>query len=364
MELTNDKQFLTRYWTTFASFTLTGLAFLIIREALQFFHEGWRTYLRSLENWLDISTIGATLAMFLCAIHDKDSVIMWASWACCIAWLKLSYGMINIPSFGGYLFLLCQMAKKVFLYILMFLPIIIGFALKFHLTLSTQESFSDFHAIPKVIAMMTGEFEYSGTFLSEILKEISKDSKPIYRIFREVEGNLSFVLFTVVCHIVLVNALIGLSVNVTREFRTKAESIRLARIAHHIGSVQTHLKWNIFARCFAKKALQKIDKAIIKPNAKKNGCIVYIPSIEIPDRSRLATTFFPDPSRIQISRDIVERTVDILKQKQEKEESEDRQRFSFLYQSEICQKIDVMDSKINALIEAFKSQMAQIQKIK
>ena len=145
----------------------------------------------------------------------------------------------KIPSFGNPIFLLISILELLAKYFLLFLPILVSFAVVFRALMPIShdetdvlaEKSSEFvnilYALLKVTAMMVGELDFRETFLPHIQDSVYGGSgKAFISIF--------FFLFVAIMSIVMVNLLIGLTVNKTEELSKLADIVRLEKIVDQV----------------------------------------------------------------------------------------------------------------------------------
>ena len=105
---------------------------------------------------------------------------------------------------GNYISMLTQVAKKVAIFFLLYVAVLVGFTLAFYLTL--PEEFDNPFGITKTLAMMVGELEFGDTF----------GDKDFFR-------NMLFFVFALAVTVVISNLLIGLTVSDVAELLEKAK---------------------------------------------------------------------------------------------------------------------------------------------
>ena len=192
-----------------------------------------------------------TLTTFGTSFHDKDHVLIWSSWAVFLGWLNVISLIGELPLVGQYIFLLSSIMTHLVRFIAIFFPILIAFCFKFHLSLHQQGTFTDFHAITKIFDMMNGDLTYEATFFNTSRNEVTVKSDSTFETIRDIEGNITFILFLFLVNILLSNVLTALSVNVTEEFYLRANEVRLTSILDQMGNVETWAKSTVM-RTFTK----------------------------------------------------------------------------------------------------------------
>merc|ERR1719430_1106570 len=110
---------------------------------------------------------------------------------------------------GNYISMLTQVAKKVALFFLLYVPVLVGFTIAFYLTIPGPDdnpTFDNPFRITKTLAMMIGELDFGDTF----------GDKDFFR-------NMLFFAFALVVTVVISNLLIGLTVSDVAELLEKAK---------------------------------------------------------------------------------------------------------------------------------------------
>jgi len=105
---------------------------------------------------------------------------------------------------GNYISMLTQVAKKVALFFLLYVPVLVGFTIAFYLTI--PDDFDNPIRITKTLAMMIGELDFGDTF----------GDKDFFR-------NMLFFAFALAVTVVISNLLIGLTVSDVAELLEKAK---------------------------------------------------------------------------------------------------------------------------------------------
>ena len=130
---------------------------------------------------------------------------------------------------GNYISMLTQVAKKVAIFFLLYVAVLVGFTIAFYLTL--PEEFNNPFGITKTLAMMTGELEFGDTF----------GDKDFFR-------NILFFVFALAVTVVISNLLVGLTVSDVAELLENAKmdgmEFKLEQITQMDNSwIMTWLSW-------------------------------------------------------------------------------------------------------------------------
>ena len=140
------------------------------------------------------------------AILDFSSALMvllsWINFTASLRFLLLG----KLYCLGNYISMLTQVAKKVAIFFLLYVAVLVGFNLAFYLSLPESEKFENPFGITKTLAMMVGELEFDDTF----------GEQDFFR-------NMLFFVFALAVTIVISNLLIGLTVSDVAELLEKAK---------------------------------------------------------------------------------------------------------------------------------------------
>ena len=207
------------------SFVLTviGLIFLAVREFLQLI-TNFKNYVASFENYVEFLIVLLTGINIILLCFDKDWSIHAGAWAVFLGWCELALLLGRIPTIGIFIYLLYDVLGTLMIFLFIYSPVLIAFALIFHLLLPSQETYQDpLTSLLKVLAMMIGELEF-GNFL---IGETSVD-------FGAGSAQWAFFLFILIGNIVIANLLIGLTVSKTEDLFKKAGIVRLHKTVNQI----------------------------------------------------------------------------------------------------------------------------------
>ena len=213
---------------------LTGLA-VLLRELLQMWENGLH-YFRELDNWLEVSILGCTVAYLICVYTDPIVAPHFGAVAVLFAWIEMTFLIGRIPTVGIYVYMIVHVIKMLFVLLAFFCFILVGFAVAFHILLPRQQSFKNpvISAI-KVLVMMSGEFEFDDIFVWDVVE--GKGSNGTTQIV--------FLLFLFMVTIVISNLLIAMTVSKTEELFKEAGVIRLKKTVVQVMAIEgtlTHTK--------------------------------------------------------------------------------------------------------------------------
>jgi hypothetical protein len=213
----------------FLRFALTNLLFLLtVREVHQMFvHQ--LSYAKSLENWLEILLIIATVLSFHGVLENTDKKRHFSAIALLLGWFELLLMLGRLPVLSVQLEVLRTVSLTFLKFMAGYIVLLIAFALSFYILFkgSSKEGHTDMFASPfasilKTVFMFTGEFEASN---------LSFDTFPF-------TSRVIFLLFVVIGATVLLNLLNGLAVNDTELITRDAEVLSLVARAKLISRIE------------------------------------------------------------------------------------------------------------------------------
>ncbi|KAB7498869.1 Transient receptor potential cation channel protein painless, partial [Armadillidium nasatum] len=182
--------------------------FGVMREMTQFI-VSWKTYVRSLENWLEVSILVMTLLVLFFPI-PYISLQGISAWLILSSWVELVLILGRHPLFAVYITMFTTVTFNFLKFILMFSFVIIAFSLSFYLVFQIDDNFVTYpKTLLKTIAMSTGEIEYTELPLSDF----------------PISSHLLFVIFVFLIVLVLMNLLNGLAVSDIQLIQQEAEIV-------------------------------------------------------------------------------------------------------------------------------------------
>ena len=231
---------------TFLSFyTMTVLALipLILREVFMIVFKGFWKHFKDGENWLELVMFGCTVGFLVTLYFGPESHIQWEGigikirWqphlgasSVLLAWIELTLLMGRFPSIGVYVHMTVHVTKLIISLLLFYLTTLIGFSFAFHILLPDHEGYDNpITSALKVLGMMSGEFEISGTFLWDVSVEKGSNTSP----------QVVFLIFYITVGIAVYNLLIGFTVSKTDELYKKAREIKLAKTEQNIRETES-----------------------------------------------------------------------------------------------------------------------------
>jgi hypothetical protein len=227
----NDGMYTLWYFLLIFLFILTG------REVIQL-NADLRTYVRSPENWLEISLIVFSFILVSRSVDNMEIKLHFSAIVLFLGWFELMLMSGRLPQLSLKLEMFKTVSLTFFSFMAGYVLLLIAFALSFYILFrrSTEpesiESFSSplFSSL-KTIIMFTGEFEASS---------LSFDTLPY-------TSHAIFILFVLLVPIILLNLLNGLAVSDTDGIRKTAETLTLLARARLILKFDTgklvFLKW-------------------------------------------------------------------------------------------------------------------------
>ena len=158
-----------------------------------------------------------------------------------------------LPNIGVYIHMSMKVAKTLTAFLLVYSPVLFGFSFAFHLLLTTNTVFeSPFTSILKSLTMMIGEFDYADNFTWDKVKETKA----------YVSTQILFIFFFGLAAMVIVNLLIGLTVDRIEELRKKAHNVRLKKTVEQVKMTRDIImaENSPFAGILPKSLLKRLSK--------------------------------------------------------------------------------------------------------
>ena len=181
---------------------------------------------------MHLSSYVLTISTMILIKYDKDIAIHTGIWAVFLGWWEMALLLGRFPVFGIYIYLFVGVLKTLVVFFMLYLPVLIAFALTFYLLLPSKENktFTDpGTSLLTVLAMMIGELEDDNHFFR------SNSSKE----FGIGSAQLAFFLFVLMVNIVVAKLQIGLTVSKTDELPKEAGILRLQKIANQINAIES-----------------------------------------------------------------------------------------------------------------------------
>ena len=126
------------FWILYA-FTALGVILVTFAELSEFFRDAYK-YFTYAENWLDFSNLfcAGLCLILLTSTKYKDTAIWFGSTSVLFSWIIIAKLCIialagNMPIVGHWVYLLGYTVKKVTTILLVFMPLLFGFGLRFRL---------------------------------------------------------------------------------------------------------------------------------------------------------------------------------------------------------------------------------------
>ena len=194
-------------------------------------------HIRRAKNTFDFFMISITIAFLSIDLHsqlqdqtseqiDIQNVRLFASLSIFLAWVDIVLLISSIEKLGIYVHMFINVSKTLLFFMAIYLPALIAFALFFHVLIpSKTTSFSSsWKSMLKIFSMFIGELEFETNFINnEDLAAVGKT----YELDVECIVQLMSVCFLCFGTIVIMNLLVGLTVNEIDELKTKASRIIL-----------------------------------------------------------------------------------------------------------------------------------------
>ena len=126
-----------RFWILYA-FTVFGMVLVTIAESLDAFLYGYK-YFTSATNWLDIGNLFCAGICLVCTLTTyKDTALWFGSTSVLLSWIINAKAVGDMPIVGNWVYLFGNTVKKVVTLMLVFMPLIFGFGLRFKFMFPTK----------------------------------------------------------------------------------------------------------------------------------------------------------------------------------------------------------------------------------
>ncbi|XP_068085810.1 transient receptor potential cation channel subfamily A member 1 homolog [Anabrus simplex] len=235
----------------------TGI--LVFRELLQIFTCGW-SYLKNIENYLDIGIVSITITIM--SLQTNDPYIeSYRVFAILLSSCELILLLGREPFFSYNIEMLKTVTGSYMKLFLTFLAIILAFAHCLHIVFRQDMNKEGVHSvlwtICRTVVFMTGEYEADDLHFS---------SMPITSI-------TVFLLFIFFISIVLLNLLIGLSVNNTKMIEERSEVVCItSKIDLIYGIENMMLRFHNCVKCLNRLT----ESVILFPKADEDKVVIAL----------------------------------------------------------------------------------------
>ena len=248
----------TRFWILYAS-TFFGIILVFFAESSEAYREGLWRYFTSKENWLDFGNLFcAGMCLLLTGTQYKDTAVWFGSTSILLSWLIIALSIGDMPIVGNWVYLLGNTVKKVTTFLLVFMPLLFGFGLRFRFMFPDKVCNSKYrlhaiishdlyHAFFQVfgfldslyhaIFMLVNTFKYQ---IEDFGKNIDKNTNG-YEYWVEIGTYGTFILALIVLTISFQNILVGLAVNLAQEAFTDAKYHRMWSMAQNLRGIRKFL---------------------------------------------------------------------------------------------------------------------------
>ena len=126
----------TRFWSIYVVI-LIGIVSMFCIEVTEIFKDGIR-YFKSGANAMDCTNILCSGIFLITTWFDKDTAIWFGATSVLFSWVIFSKAIGDIPIIGNWVYLLGNTVKKIVPFLLVFLPLLFGFGLRFKFMFPTE----------------------------------------------------------------------------------------------------------------------------------------------------------------------------------------------------------------------------------
>merc|ERR1719362_410600 len=254
-----------RFWILYG-FTVFGMILVTLAESSEAYRDGKR-YFTSKANWLDFGNlICAGICLLLTVTRYKDTAVWFGSTSVLLSWIIIALSVGDMPIVGNWVYLLGNTVKKVTTFLLVFMPLLFGFGLRFRFMFPDKVS-GFFVALYKAILMLVNTYKYDA---DKFGTNINKDSF-YYEYWVEVGTYGTFILALIVLTISFQNILIGLAVNLAKEAYIDAKYNRRWSMAQNLRSIRK------FLNCCRKEVYEKYvpNEAFLRCNKSRSWSHIW-----------------------------------------------------------------------------------------
>ena len=180
-----------------------------------------------------------------------------------LAWAKIVLLLQKLPKAGRYIRIFKIVAKELFFFLLIYLPILLAFGAGFFVLLppKTMEYRNAWTSGLKVFSMLVGELDYVNTFINN---EDFEEDRTLQTIFLQIMS-ICFLCFV---SIVISNLLTGLAIQEIKELKSEAWIDGIIEKTNELIE-DDNGNCNKLYRCFKKDWIKKFERGgmiAIKPN--------------------------------------------------------------------------------------------------
>ena len=148
------------------------LPIFFVREAIQFWSGGARSYFLSCENWLQMTSMTLTVCLYWSAPNNIEFGIHAATWAIFFSWIAVTCQLARFDNFGEYVFMSLRVSATVVKFLAVYVPCMLAFSFAFHLSLHQNRTFSGpWVSTLKNFVMIQGEFDFNEIFAYQAVKD-------------------------------------------------------------------------------------------------------------------------------------------------------------------------------------------------
>ena len=118
-----------KFWILYAC-TAFGVILVAFAELSEAFRDGYK-YFTYRENWLDLGNLFCAGLCLILTWTAKDTAIWFGSTSVLFSWIIIALAVGNMPIVGNWVHLFGNTVKKVATFLLVFMPLLFGFGLRF-----------------------------------------------------------------------------------------------------------------------------------------------------------------------------------------------------------------------------------------
>ena len=200
----------TGFGNIFGYFILVFCGLQVAKELMQIVVFRWRYFL-SLTNYIELVLYGGTLYFIIqFNLHPRINATLYELGIVCVflGWSNTLLFLQRIPLYRLYIVMFLKVCFTIVKLLVVFGIIIQAFAMTFYLLFIRQKSFRTLYiSVPKVLVMMTGEFNFDESITSKLGEKDA--TKQLYVPYPTL-SYLIFIIFVFLVAVAFTNLLVSL----------------------------------------------------------------------------------------------------------------------------------------------------------
>ena len=235
-------RFVSDYISSLLYFTAFVSALLLLVSEISQILGSTRHYFKVLKNVLELTMLSFAIinlllvAFSFCEIsYTELETRAITAISIFLAWVNIIFMLSGFSKVGIYIHMFMNVSRTLVFFVLIYLPVVIAFALSFRVLMPPEVKAFDrlWISFLKTMAMLVGELDYDGTFINnEDIKDVSNKEGLI------VLTQIMSILFLCFGSIVIMNLLVGLTVSEIENLKSEARQVSLKQMFSELLSDQ------------------------------------------------------------------------------------------------------------------------------